>query len=101
MQETEHFLLPALLWNRPSGHLYPVLAAKGRGYFLEGRHCYLACRIWGNSTRQKLDYTHLCTLLSISVCLQPGGRKGCNAAEQQSISFSILGSHRATKLGKN
>lgn len=47
MQETKHLLLPALLWNRPSGHLYPVLAAKGRGYFLEGRHCYWPAELGG------------------------------------------------------
>lgn len=56
---TKHLLLPALLWNTPSGHLYPFVSAKGRGCFLEGRN--LASRIWGNSNRQKLDFTHLCT----------------------------------------
>lgn len=59
---TEHLLSPVLLLNRPVGHLLPLLVAKGRCHFLEGegRHYYLACRIWGNSTRQKLGRTHLC-----------------------------------------
>lgn len=59
---TKHLLSPALLWNRPAGHLQSVLLAKGRCHFLEGegRHYYLACRIWGDSTRQKLGRIDLC-----------------------------------------
>ena len=58
---TEHLWPPVLLCNRAGGHLEPVLAAKGRCHFLEARrHYYSACRIWGNSTRQKLGHIDLC-----------------------------------------
>ena len=58
---TECLLSPVLLWNGPAGHLQCITVAKDRCHFREGsRHYYLAYRIWGNSTRQKLGHIRLC-----------------------------------------